>query len=241
MTENVTNETQIINNVDNLIATNQDNIENSRNNEDLGTSVMRQESIDDASIYSVSSSPRSVLPEKTTTDEISLSNFDQHMHVDGQQSIVEGLTHESLDSENSPNIMPHTIQPMIDDVIDEISLSNFDQHMHIEPQQSIVDSTTQESSTKESPHDDMPQTMQPVMNDLIDEISLSNFDQHMHIEPQQSSIEGVTSETLASITLPNIMSQTIQPRIDGTNDELHYVNFNQSQVCLYNIVKYPHH
>jgi len=68
VTENVTNETQIINNVDNLIATNQDNIENSRNNEDLGTSVMRQESIDDASIYSVSSSPRSVLPEKTTTD-----------------------------------------------------------------------------------------------------------------------------------------------------------------------------
>ncbi|ESW18732.1 hypothetical protein PHAVU_006G065500 [Phaseolus vulgaris] len=111
MTENVTNEAQFINDA----VTNQDNIENSRNNEDPNKSVVRQESIDDASIYSVLSSPRSVLPEKAMTDEISLSNFDQHMHIDGQQSIVEGLTQESLDSENSPNIMLHTRQPMIDD------------------------------------------------------------------------------------------------------------------------------
>jgi len=166
MTENVTNEAQFINDA----VTNQDNIENSRNNEDPNKSVVRQESIDDASIYSVLSSPRSVLPEKAMTDEISLSNFDQHMHIDGQQSIVEGLTQESLDSENSPNIMLHTRQPMIDDVIDAISLSNFDQHRHIEPQQSIVDGMTQESSNNESSNDVMPQTMQPMMDDIIDEI-----------------------------------------------------------------------
>ncbi|BAT88374.1 hypothetical protein VIGAN_05184800 [Vigna angularis var. angularis] len=227
ITENVTNETRFINDMNNLATIDQDNIENSRNSEDLDTSVMRQESVDNASIYSVSSSPRSVLPEKTMGDETSFSNFDQHMHLDGQQSIGEGLTQESLDSENAPNIVPHTRQSIIEDIIDETSLSNFDQHMHVEPQLSIVDGMIQESSNNESPHDIMPQTMQPMRDDLIDEISSSNFDQHMRIEPQQSIVDGVNEESSNNEGPHDVMSQSMQPMMDGLVNDILLSNFDR--------------
>ncbi|TKY47132.1 hypothetical protein E2542_SST29187 [Spatholobus suberectus] len=108
MPKNVINDAHIINDVNNLASTEQENIENSGSNEDPNTSVMQQESIDETSIYSVSSSPRSVLPEKNMADEVSLSNFDHHMHIGAQQSIMEGLAQESLDSESPPDTMPQT-------------------------------------------------------------------------------------------------------------------------------------
>nr|KYP76143.1 hypothetical protein KK1_020368 [Cajanus cajan] len=76
--------------------------------------LTRQESIDDTSTYSVSSSPRSVLPEKTMVDEVSLSAFDQQILV-GAQSIMEGMAQETLDNEISFDIMPQTIQSLMDD------------------------------------------------------------------------------------------------------------------------------
>lgn len=93
-----------------------DNVENSRSNEDYGTLVtMRQESIDEPSNYSVSSSARSVLPEKTMADDISLSGFDQHMIIDVQQSIMEGMPQETLNIESPRDtMMPQTIQPFMD-------------------------------------------------------------------------------------------------------------------------------
>ncbi|XP_022642964.1 GATA zinc finger domain-containing protein 14-like [Vigna radiata var. radiata] len=227
ITENVANETRLINDMNNLATTNQDNIENSRNSEDHDTSIMRQESVDDASIYSVSSSPRSVLPEKTMGDEISLSNFDQHIYIDGQQSIGEDLTQESLDNEISPNIILHTRQPMAEDVIDEISLSNFDQHMHIDDRQSMADGLTQASLDSENPPNIVPHTKQPMINNVRDETSFSNFDQHMHINGQQSIGEGLTQESLDSENSPNIVPHTRQPIIEDIIDETLLSNFDQ--------------
>ncbi|XP_027932875.1 uncharacterized protein LOC114188502 [Vigna unguiculata] len=227
MTENVANETRFINDMNNLATTNQDNIEDSRNIEDLETSVMRQESIEDASIHSVSSSPRSVLPEKTMGDEISLSNFDQHMHIDGQQSIGEDLTQESLDSEISPNIMLHTRQPVIEDVIDEISLSNFDQHMHIDGQHSIVEGLTQEILDSENSPIVIPHTKQSMIDNVIHKTSFSNFDQHMHIDGQQSIGDGLTQESLHSENSHNIMPHTGQPMLEDILDKTLLPNFDQ--------------
>lgn len=119
MLENVTNEEQVINDVNNSTSTEQDNTDNLRSNEDPGTSVMRQESIDETFNGSVSSSPRSVLPEITMADEVSPSAFDQDLHIDAQQFIMEGLAQETLNSESPPDTMPQTIQPTMDDTTDE--------------------------------------------------------------------------------------------------------------------------
>jgi len=119
MPENVTNEAQVINAVNNSTSTEQDNTDNLRSNEDPGTSVMRQESIDETFNGSVSSSPRSVLPEITMADEVSPSAFDQDLHIHAQQFIMEGLAQETLNSESPPDTMPQTIQPTMDDTTDE--------------------------------------------------------------------------------------------------------------------------
>lgn len=119
MPENVTNEAQVINAVNNSTSTEQDNTDNLRSNEDPGTSVMRQESIDETFNGSVSSSPRSVLPEITMADEVSPSAFDQDLHIDAQQFIMEGLAQETLNSESPTGTMPQTIQPTMDETTDE--------------------------------------------------------------------------------------------------------------------------
>ncbi|KAK7301798.1 hypothetical protein RJT34_12673 [Clitoria ternatea] len=110
--DNVINETQVINDVNNLATTEQDNIDTSISTEIPRTSIVRQESIDETSVYSVSSSPRSVLPEKTTTDEVASSTFDQHIDIDAQQSIMETFNNEV---ENPHDTLSQTIQPLTDD------------------------------------------------------------------------------------------------------------------------------
>ncbi|RDX75593.1 hypothetical protein CR513_44509, partial [Mucuna pruriens] len=119
LTESVTNEAHVTNDWNNSASTEQDIIENSRRNEDLSTSVVRQESIDENFVYSVSSSPRSVLPEKTMADEVSSLAFDQHMDINAQQFIIEGMSQETLDNESPLDTMPQTIQPLMDDTTHE--------------------------------------------------------------------------------------------------------------------------
>jgi hypothetical protein len=106
------NEQQVTNDRNFSTTTEHDNIENTRSNEDH----VRHESIDEASINSVSSSPRSVLPEKTMTEEASLLAFDENMHIGVHQSIMEG---EALNSEPPPNTGPQNIQPLVDDTDNE--------------------------------------------------------------------------------------------------------------------------
>lgn len=119
----MSNESQVINDVNNSTTTEQDNTQNSISNEDPAgpsTSVVRQESIDE-DIYSISSSsPRSVLPDKTTADEVSSSTFNQHMDIGTQQSNMEDVAQETLNgTEHPPDTMPQNIQPLMDDVTGE--------------------------------------------------------------------------------------------------------------------------
>ncbi|XP_027337465.1 uncharacterized protein LOC113851189 [Abrus precatorius] len=142
--ESVITEAQVINEVNNSEGTEQDNIENSRSNEDPpSTLVVRQESIDDASIFSNLSSPRSVLPEKTIADEVPSSPIDQHMHIDSQQSIMESMDQETLNSESLSDTMHQTIQPLMDDTIDESHNVDFN---HSQEQTNLPENSTPESN-----------------------------------------------------------------------------------------------
>lgn len=125
LSENLTNEAQVINEVNNSEATEQDNTENSRNNEDPGASVVRQESIDEASTSSVASSPRSVLPEKTIADEVLSPVYNQHIHIGAQQSNIEDMAQETLNDEHSPDTMAQNIQPLMEDTTDESHNGDF--------------------------------------------------------------------------------------------------------------------
>ncbi|KAK7305360.1 hypothetical protein VNO77_43265 [Canavalia gladiata] len=152
MPENVIDEAQVINGVNSSEATDQDNIENSRNSEDNPeTSVARQESIDEASIYSVSSSPRSVLPEKTIADDVSPSAFDQHMHIGAQQSLLESMAQETLNTESPPATIPQTIQPFMDHTIDDSHDVDFN---HSQEQTNSLENSNEESNVFGNMNDD---------------------------------------------------------------------------------------
>ncbi|KAJ1384189.1 hypothetical protein SESBI_42742 [Sesbania bispinosa] len=150
--ENLINESQVINDVNNSAATEQDNIENSVSNQDPGPSTsvvrqesndVRQESNDEASINSVSSSPRSVLPEKTIADELSSSPHNQLMLIDAQQSDMEDMAQETLNGERPPDTMPQNIQPLMHDITDEshnVDLNHSQEQTTTPPENSIGES-----------------------------------------------------------------------------------------------------
>ncbi|KAJ1381121.1 hypothetical protein SESBI_45443 [Sesbania bispinosa] len=145
LSENLINESQVINDVNNSEATEQGNIENSVSNQDPGpsTSVVRQDSIDEASSYSVSSSPRSVLPEKTIADELSSSPHNQQMLIDTQQSDLEDMAQETLNGERPPETMPQNIQPLMHDITDEshnVDLNHSQEQTTTPPENSIGES-----------------------------------------------------------------------------------------------------
>lgn len=124
MSENLTNESQIINdNVNNSTITEQGNIENSTSSEDPdpNNSIVRQESIDEGSNESISSSPRSVLPDKTLAEELSSPTFNQQMDIGSQQSNnMEDMTQETLNEDELPHdTMPQNSQPLVDYITDE--------------------------------------------------------------------------------------------------------------------------
>ncbi|XP_061358042.1 uncharacterized protein LOC133302300 [Gastrolobium bilobum] len=143
MSENLINEAHVTNDVNNSAATEQDNTENSRTNEDPGISVVRQESIDESSIHSISSSPRSVLPEKTIADGITSSAYDQEMNIDAEQSNMEDMTQETLNGERPPDILPQNIQSLMDDTNDESQ--NVDLN-HSREQANPPENSTEESN-----------------------------------------------------------------------------------------------
>ncbi|XP_029126813.1 uncharacterized protein LOC109800890 isoform X2 [Cajanus cajan] len=202
--ENVTTEEQVINEANNTTVIEQDNIENSRSSEDLITLVTRQESIDDTSTYSVSSSPRSVLPEKTMVDEVSLSAFDQQILV-GAQSIMEGMAQETLDNEISFDIMPQTIQSLMDDNTHGSHNVDFN---NSQEQTILLENSVEESNIFDSMNDGQVNNKE-------------EYDEYI--------IESMTQETLDKESPSNTMTLTIQPLMDDTTHESHNVDYNHSQ------------
>ncbi|XP_061347126.1 uncharacterized protein LOC133292707 [Gastrolobium bilobum] len=110
---------QVINDVNNSIATEQENTQNSNSSEDSGASVVRQEAIDEVSSNSSStSSPRSVLPipQKTIADQVTSSAYNnQEGHLGVQQSYMEDMAQATLNGEGPLDSMPQNIQPSMDD------------------------------------------------------------------------------------------------------------------------------
>ncbi|KAL2332941.1 hypothetical protein Fmac_014154 [Flemingia macrophylla] len=202
----VTNGEHVINEVNNTTTIEQGSIENLGNNEDSNTLVMQHESMDDTSINSVSSSPRSVLPEKTMVDEVSLSVFDQQILVGAQQSIVEVTTQETLDNEVPFDIRPQIIQPSMDDnTHDQLDIINFNnsQEQTIPLENSIEESNIFGSINNE-------------------EVNIkTNHDEYI--------MEGRTQETLDHESPSNSILQIVQQLMDDTTHELHNVDFNHSQ------------
>ncbi|KAG4377223.1 hypothetical protein AAZX31_18G064200 [Glycine max] len=184
MPENVTNEAQVINAVNNSTSTEQDNTDNLRSNEDPGTSVMRQESIDETFNGSVSSSPRSVLPEITMADEVSPSAFDQDLHIDAQQFIMEGLAQETLNSESPPDTMPQTIQPTMDDTTDESHSVDFNFN-HCQEQTNHLENCIEESNVFGSMNDEVS-NMEEEDKSKNDENSEDNS---YHLNRQEATTE----------------------------------------------------
>ncbi|XP_019416365.1 PREDICTED: uncharacterized protein LOC109327650 [Lupinus angustifolius] len=112
MPENFINEVEIINEVNNPESTNQDNTQNS--------SLVPQESIDEASTSSVASSPRSVLPDALSPV------YNQRVHIGTEQSNVEDMTQETFNDERSPDTVPQNIHALMDDTTFESHNIDFD-------------------------------------------------------------------------------------------------------------------
>jgi hypothetical protein len=175
--ENSTNDSHVINDVSNSATTEQGNTHNSTGSEDPGpsTQVVRQESVDEVSNESISSSPRSVLPDKTVSDEVLSPTFNQPMDIGSpQQSSIEDMTQETLnhgEHEHDTDTVPQNIQPSVDDITDESRNVDFNQRMDIgSSQQSNMEDMTQETLNHgEHEHDTMPQNIQPMDDDITHE------------------------------------------------------------------------
>lgn len=116
------NESHVIDDVNNLATTEQGNRENSTSSEDPGNSppVVRQESLDEGSNESISSSPRSVLPDKTVSDDVSSPSFNQQMDIGSPRSIIDDMTQEALnEDEHSHDSMTQNVQNLVDEITDE--------------------------------------------------------------------------------------------------------------------------
>ena len=102
--------------MNNSAATEQENTQNSKYNEDHGgASVVRQEAVEEVSINSSSSSsPRSVLSQKAMADQASSSAYNQEMHSGIQQSNMEDMTQATLNSEAPLDTMTQNIRPLMD-------------------------------------------------------------------------------------------------------------------------------
>ncbi|KHN13935.1 hypothetical protein glysoja_047794 [Glycine soja] len=199
MLENVTNEEQVINDVNNSTSTEQDNTENLRSNEEPSTLVMRQESIDETSNSSVSSSPRSVLPEKTMSDDVSPSTFDQDLHIDVQQFIMEGLAQETLNSESPTGTMPQTIQPTMDETTDESHNVDFN---HSQEQTNPLENSIEESNVFGSMNDEEVSNMEEEDKSKNDENSEGNSD-HLNTQATTESARPISEITTLEDTVRN--------------------------------------
>ncbi|KAK7385508.1 hypothetical protein VNO78_31230 [Psophocarpus tetragonolobus] len=116
---------QVINYGNNKTVSEQDNMHNSRDREEpsASDSVMQQEVTDEVSPNSSSSSsPRSVLSitQKTTTDQVPSSTYNQETHLD-VQSNKQDVAQEMLNVEASLDSIPQYIQLSMDD-------PNFESH-----------------------------------------------------------------------------------------------------------------
>ncbi|CAJ2640243.1 unnamed protein product [Trifolium pratense] len=198
--ENSTNEAHVIDDVSNSTTIEQGNTQNLTSNEDPGrsTPVVRQESVDEVSNESISSSPRSVLPDKTISDEVLSPTFNQPMDIgSSQQSNMEDMTQDTLNhDEHEHDTMPQNIQPLVNDITDESHNVDFNQRMDIgSPQQSNIDDMPQETSNRgEHEHDTMPQNIQPLDDDITHESHNVDFNysqeqtNHMENSIEESNI-----------------------------------------------------
>ncbi|KAK2386788.1 hypothetical protein QL285_060638 [Trifolium repens] len=233
--ENSTNNSHVINDVSNSATTEQGNTHNSTNTEDPGprTQVVRQESVDEVSNESISSSPRSVLPDKTVSDEVLSPTFNQPVDIgSSQQSNMEDMTQDTLNrGEHEHDTVPQNIQPSVDDITDESRNVDFNQRMDIgSSQQSNLEDMTQDT-LNHNEHDTVPQNIQPSVDDITDESHNVDFNQRTDIgSPQQSNMEDMTQETLNHGEHEHdTMPQNIQPLDDDITHESHNVDFNHSQ------------
>ncbi|KAK7289754.1 hypothetical protein RIF29_03662 [Crotalaria pallida] len=129
MSENFINEAEVINEANNSATTYQDNIENS--------SIVRQESVDEASTSSVASSPRSVLPEVLSP----VNN--QQVHIGVQQSNMDNVAQETSNDESLPDTVPQNIQPLMDDITDQAHTVDLN---HSLEQINILENSIEESN-----------------------------------------------------------------------------------------------
>ncbi|KAK7387225.1 hypothetical protein VNO78_27842 [Psophocarpus tetragonolobus] len=210
MSENVTND---VHDMNNLTSIDQDNMENLINNEDPSTSVMRQESIDETSTYSVSSSPRSVLPEKVMEDEISLSAFDINIHIGVQQSNMEGMTQETLD-----NDMLQTIQPIMNDTTDESHNVDFN---NSQEQPNLQESSIEESNVFGSMDDEDVYNREEHDKSKNDDI---NEDNSCHLHRQEAMTESttLTSEITTSEDMDNNSRDLVDDKVSFDYSKLIY-------------------
>ncbi|CAI8596853.1 unnamed protein product [Vicia faba] len=140
------NESHVIDDVNNLATTEQGDRENSASSEDPGNShpVVRQESLDEASNESISSSPRSVLPDKTLSDDVSSPSFNQQMDIGSPRSIVEDMTQETFnEDEHSHDSMAQNFQTLVDEITNESHDVDFN---HSQEQTNNMESSMEESN-----------------------------------------------------------------------------------------------
>ncbi|XP_054817409.1 uncharacterized protein LOC129317099 isoform X2 [Prosopis cineraria] len=124
LSENSKIEVQVLDHhVNDLSAT---DTENSNRNEDLGPPVVHQhhESIDAVSINTLSSlSLRSLSPEKTFVDHVSLSSCNQHISTEVPLLNIEDMAREPPNSKLHSNIIPPIMQPLSIDPITQTHTS----------------------------------------------------------------------------------------------------------------------
>ncbi|XP_058757072.1 uncharacterized protein LOC131630301 isoform X2 [Vicia villosa] len=140
------NQSHVIDDVNNLATTEQGNRENSTSSEDPGNSppVVRQESLDEGSNESISSSPRSVLPDKTVSDEISSPSFNQQMDIGSPRSIIDDMTQEALnEDEHLHDSMTQNVQNLVDEITDDSHNADFN---HFQEQTNNMESSNEESN-----------------------------------------------------------------------------------------------
>ncbi|KAL5077227.1 hypothetical protein RYX36_016211 [Vicia faba] len=148
------NESHVIDDVNNLATTEQGDRENSASSEDPGNShpVVRQESLDEASNESISSSPRSVLPDKTLSDDVSSPSFNQQMDIGSPRSIVEDMTQETLnEDEHSHDSMAQNFQTLVDEITNESHDVDFN---HSQGEEINMESSMEESNIHRSMNDE---------------------------------------------------------------------------------------
>ncbi|CAK8565886.1 unnamed protein product [Lathyrus sativus] len=236
------NESHDVNDVNNLATTEQGNRENLISSEDPGNipPVVRQESLDDeGSSESISSSPRSVLPDKTISDDAASPSFNQQMEIGSPQSIIEDMPQDTLnEDEHSHDNMSRSIQTLVDEITDESHNVESTIPRNMNDEQTLVDEITDESRNVES---NIPRNMNDQQT-LVDEITDESHNVESNISRNMNDEQTLVDEShnVESNISRNMNDE--QTLVDEITDESHNIprNMNDEQTLVDEIADESH-